>query len=280
MLELLYERTLETPKPTLSDRLWIPRIKPKLTWGDETEIPPPVTRCSYRESVLRVEVAEAKSGSRLMTTFGTSAYLKLLALNPQPRDTELRKRLLPSDSSGYDFHRAMRRIATEFASGVADWPATKARVKAIKNPAERTSAASAAFALRRWVDGRAIRLGGDWEQKARSPNDVFGMRFSPDFEIEITGVWTRVHIWKTKKPPITVREAIGALGHFVSGSEPRSVAILSLDKSELFTPADVEKSEQLARILALDIERRINRISTAEKQRRESSSIDTTVRRP
>lgn len=85
-----------------------------------------------------------------MTTFGTSAYLKLLGLSPQPRETAIRQRMSPS-ARPYDFHRAMRRVASKFASGQTDWPTTKAALKAIKQKPERQSATAAAFALKRWV---------------------------------------------------------------------------------------------------------------------------------
>lgn len=196
-----------------------------------------------------------------MTTFGTSAYLKLLALNPQPRDSEIRKRIWPNDGSGYDFHKAMRRIATDFAGGIADWNTTKAKLKAIRKPEERKSATSAAFALKRWVADRPIRLTDSVEQKSASPNEMFSIRFTPDFEIDLDEVPTRVHIWNTKKPSIRIREAVGTLGHFVSEATPRSIAILSLRTGELFVPVDYSSSRELARILALDIEKRFTRIS-------------------
>lgn len=194
-----------------------------------------------------------------MTTFGTSAYIKLLALNPQPRDTEIRKRIWSVKKGGYDFHRAMRQIVTEFAAQKVDWATTKARLKRIKKPPERQSATAAAFALIRWVDGRPIRL-VDAEETVPSPTGVFSIKFSPDFEIDIDGVATRVHIWNTKWPRVRIREAVGALGHFVSEKLPNSVAVLSLRTNELFVPTDYASASDLARILALDIERRYTRI--------------------
>ena len=196
-----------------------------------------------------------------MTTFGTSAYLKLLGLNPKPRDTELRGRIRPTGSGGYDFHKAMRRIASEFASGQADWTTTRSRLKAISKQPERKSATAAAFALARWVGGRPIRLLDSAEQRAGSPNDVFSIRFSPDFEIHLDGTPTRIHIWNTKSPQIRIREAIGALGLFVSEDSPRSIGVLSLRTGELFLPSDYSSARDLARILALDIEKRFIRIS-------------------
>lgn len=195
-----------------------------------------------------------------MTIFGTSAYLKLLALNPQPRDTELRKRIWPTGGNGYDFHRAMRRISTEFASGAIDWTSTKARLKAIKKPEERKSAISASFALVRWVKSRPIRLIDGAERTVSSPNDTFAVRFTPDFEIDLDGVATQVHIWNTKKPTIRIREAIGTLGLFVSKDKPRSIAILSLRTGELFLPVNYGSARELGQLLALDIERRFARL--------------------
>lgn len=196
-----------------------------------------------------------------MTTFGTSAYMKLLGLNPKPRDTELRDRILPTGGGGYDFHKAMRRIASEFASDEADWTTTKARLRAIKKRPERESATAAAFAFKRWGNGRSIRLLADSEQRVSSPNEVFSIKFSPDFEIELDGVPTRIHIWNTKKPHIRIREAIGTLGHFVTEDSPSSIGVLSLRTGELFLPTDYSSSRELARILAIDIEKRFLRIS-------------------
>lgn len=203
-----------------------------------------------------------------MTTFGTSAYLKLLGLNPQPRDTELRKRIWPTTDGGYDYHKAMRGIATGFASGSADWRTTKAALKAIKRPDERISATSATFALMRWVNGRSIRPVAIGEQKAQSPNALFSIKFTPDFELDLNGTLTRIHIWNTKKPLIRLREAIGTLGLFVSEESPHSIAILSLRTGELFVPTDYERAHKLAVLLAVDIEKRLTRISEEGGKRR------------
>lgn len=51
------ESRLKTPKPTLIGSALDTANKPKPTRGDEIEIPPPVARALYGESVLEVEVA-------------------------------------------------------------------------------------------------------------------------------------------------------------------------------------------------------------------------------
>ncbi|CAN7419737.1 hypothetical protein [Aminobacter sp. LjRoot7] len=202
-----------------------------------------------------------------MTTFGTSAYLKLLALNPQPRDTEIRKRL-GARKGGYDFHKAMRRVATEYASQAVDWHTTEARLRAISQAAERQSATSAAQALMSWVNGRAIRLVQDADQQVASPNGIYSVKFSPDFEIDLGGTATRIHIWNTIRPAINLREAIGTLGLFVPDDNPQSIGVLSLRTGELFVPTNAESSRDLARMLSLDIERRFDRVAAEENARR------------
>ena len=202
-----------------------------------------------------------------MTTFGTSAYLKLLALNPKPRDTEIRKRL-GTQKGGYDFHKAMRRIVTEYASATVDWNTTETRLKAISKLPERKSAISAAATLMSWINGRPIRLLKDLKQHAASPNGIYSVNFSPDFEIQLDGIATKIHLWNTIRPPIKLREAIGTLGLFVPDDAPKSIGILSLRTGELFIPSDVQSARDLARMLALDIERRFLRVTEEEHRER------------
>jgi hypothetical protein len=198
-----------------------------------------------------------------MTTFGTSAYIKLLAVNSRTRDTIISSRLLKTPGKGYDFHKAMRAIAPEFAGQFVDWAGTRAKLKAIAKPAERRSAIDATFALARWVGGRPIKLlSKDSVLLASSPNARFAVKFCPDFEIDLDGQTTRIHIWNTKHPSLKIREAIGALGLFVCEREPRSIAILSLRSGELFVPTEYESARSLARYLALDIERSYSRLSS------------------
>ncbi len=198
-----------------------------------------------------------------MTTFGTSAYLKLLALNSRPRDSEIRRRLGP-DKGGYDFHKRMRSIVTAYASGTTDWAATEASLNAIKKVPERQSASSATIALVNWINGRSIRRLDRADQLSQSPNGVFSVKFSPDFEIETGGAMTKIHIWNTIKPPISIREAMGVLGLFVRDDCPQSVGILCLRTNELFLPKDAERTRELARLLAIDIERRVAQIAAED----------------
>jgi hypothetical protein len=196
---------------------------------------------------------------KTMLNFGASAYLKLLALNPKPRDTEIRKRLLPS-KNGYDYYRAMRRIATNYSSHSATWEETLAALQAIKRQSEREDATAAVKLLAQWLRHRPIEPAVNCDKHASSPSGDFSVRFRPDFEMEIDGTCTRVHIWNTLKPAPKLREAVGVLGLFCAEDDTSQQAILSLRTGELFVAKNVESARQLALLLARDIEKRIQRI--------------------
>ncbi len=212
-----------------------------------------------------------------MTKFGTSAYLKLLGLNPKPQNTSIKERLKPS-KDGYDFHRKMRRLATDFASGAVNYETTQALLKGISRDAERKSAISAISDLVRWLDGRPIRPTDNAVDVQSSPNGIFSVKFAPDFEMELSGSPVRIHMWNTIKPEITLREAIGVLGLFVNDEHPTSIGILSLRSGELFVPDNGPKSRELARFLALDIERKFARV--IEEMRGSARGDDAADRRP
>lgn len=194
-----------------------------------------------------------------MINFGTSAYLKILALNPRPKDTQLKNRLTPSDS-GYDFHRSMRQIAPKFAAGKLDAEAAVKALSSIKKTPERKSAAKATNNLIKWLGGREIIDGNLQEQKTTSPSELFSVKFSPDFNVVIDGKLTAVHIWNTAKPELNGREAVGTMGLFSELYQELDIAVLCLQRKKLFKLGERTQSKELARILALDIEKRIIRI--------------------
>ncbi|WP_315919694.1 hypothetical protein [Mesorhizobium sp. SP-1A] len=197
-----------------------------------------------------------------MLNFGTSAYLKLLSLNSKPRDTEIKKRLQPSDSR-YDYYKEMRRIASNHAANMSTWIETQAAIQAIKRPAERRDAGEALKRFIKWLDGRSVTRISDIEN-IPSPSGLFQVKFQPNFELEIEGTPTRVHIWNTQNPKPRLREAIGVLGLFVQNGDAFRRAILSLRTGELFVAQNAESVRQLATLLALDIEKRIQRIQENE----------------
>jgi hypothetical protein len=193
-------------------------------------------------------------GTKVLT-FGTSAYLKVLGLNPKPRSTELRKRRSPT-GGGYDFHKAMRRIAASFVSGELSVEQVHTEFARIANLPERQSAIHAVNQLARWLNGKSARR-VTIENRAFSPNGVFSVRFNPDIEVSLDGRRTLIHLWNTKQPKLTNREAIGALGLFCHEYLDEDIAVLCLRQRQLFVLTEKPKAEELARLLAMDVERRL-----------------------
>lgn len=189
-----------------------------------------------------------------VVTFGTSAYLKLLALNPKPRSTELRKRRSPS-GGGYDFHKAMRRIAASYVSGELSIEQVHKEFARITNLPERQSAIHAVNQLTGWLGGTPARRISD-ERRVASPNGVFSVRFSPDIEVSRGSRRMLIHLWNTKQPKLTTRESIGTLGLFCHEYKDADIAVLCLRQRHLFALSEQTKSEELAQLLALDLERR------------------------
>jgi hypothetical protein len=196
---------------------------------------------------------------KMMLNFGTSAYLKLLALNPKPRDTEIRKRLT-GGGGGYDFHKAMRRIAVENGCGRLTPIELETELKRIVRPPEQKAARSAIETFSMWLGGATVRPLKNAEQLFQSPLGRFSVKFSPDFELDHYGNVVQVHIWNTARPAIRIREAVGTMGLFGRGTDKNQLGILSLRTGELFIPQDMSSSSELADLLARDIERRIDRI--------------------
>lgn len=205
-----------------------------------------------------------------MTRFGTSAYIKLLALNPTPRDTLIRGRITPTRSGGYDFHKAMRKIVTDAAAGVVPPDETARRRERISNDSERAYAVAALKSLTKWLDGRQIIVTSH-AQIWTDPRSLFSVQFTSDFEVEHNGFRTKFHLWNTKIPECTKREAIGTLGLFVSEEVPQSIGVLSLQSEEAFVPQDAAGSRKLAMLLASDIQRRFEKHKISAESRKDTS---------
>lgn len=192
-----------------------------------------------------------------MLNFGTSAYLKLLALKPKARDRELKKRLMP-DGGGYDFHKAMRRIAVGYASGKYTKNELQSKIANITRDAERNAAAIAVPRFYEWLGGRPIHALDDAELRAESPSGHFSVKFSPDFEIEHGGKSIHVHLWNTANPKIDERDVIGTMGLFAQQNIFYSLGILSLQSLDFFVINDIKSSQTISALIASQIENRID----------------------
>lgn len=191
-----------------------------------------------------------------MIGFGTSAYLKVLGLNPKPRSSEIRRRLSPSNG-GYDFHKTMRRIVPRVVSGAINAHEGEIEFQRITKTPEREAAQKALETLREWQNGREIRIDGLVEATTVSRSNLFSVKFSPDFWMMNEGKKTLVHLWNTQKPQITYREVVGALGLFAEKYENQNLAVLCLRSVQLYVVQPNAKTEELSHFLMRDVERRI-----------------------
>lgn len=186
-----------------------------------------------------------------MPTFGFSAFLKMLSLNPRPQRREMRNRLLPSSGSGYDFHRQFRALAHRYLSDGEDLEDLLAETEGYGNAAEGRQAREALEFLEEWRAGMPGRLHAFEPRTWTSPNEVFKVKYTPDFGIEIDGVRVAVHIWKTQKPLLDARMTYAALSLFpemyageVNG--PQDFAVLSVLDERLYRLSDVPDQSVLA----------------------------------
>lgn len=201
-----------------------------------------------------------------MPTFGFSAFLKMLSLNPRPQRTEMRNRLLPSSGSGYDFHRQFRALAHRYLSGGEELERLLAETESYGNAAEGRQAREALEFLEGW---RSCTHGQLYAFEARtwtSPDDVFKVRYTPDFGIEIDGVRVAIHIWKTQRPPLDPRMTYAALSLFPElyvedPNGPQDFAVLSVLDGRLYRLSDVPDQSVLAGRVAAFIEWLITDIS-------------------
>jgi hypothetical protein len=178
-----------------------------------------------------------------MTTFGTSSYLKIVSLRPRPQRTEIVNRLLPSEDA-YDFHRSLRRLVKRIVINGEPFESALAAAYEITQPPERTSAIEGLNALNTWLQHNHGQIMDGEARVISSPNNIFKVKFSPDFIIQIGGYKTAFHIWNTKKPELDPRMMFGSLSLFVGSYReiPEAVndlAILSLRNSELYRLSQV-----------------------------------------
>lgn len=195
----------------------------------------------------------------IVPTFGFSAFLKMLSLNPRPQRTEMRNRLLPSSGSGYDFHRQFRALAHRYLSEGEDLGSLIAETELYGNAAEGRQAREALEFLEEWRVGQPGRLYAFEPRTWSSPSDVFKVKYTADFGIEIDGVRVAVHIWKTQKPPLDPRmtyAALSLISEQYSGArdEPEDFAVLSVLDGRLYRLSDAPDQSVLANRVATFIE--------------------------
>ena len=190
----------------------------------------------------------------------------MLSLNPRPQRREMRNRLLPSSGAGYDFHRQFRLLAHRHLSGGENLEALIAETRDWGNPHEGRSARAALRLLSRWREDYGGDLHAFEPRGWSSPNDLFRVRYTPDFGVSIDGVRVAVHVWKTQHPPLDARMTYVALALFPDlygdhARPPQDFAVLSLIDGRLYRLSDVGDQDALTATVVAQIERTIRDLS-------------------
>jgi hypothetical protein len=193
-----------------------------------------------------------------MSTFGFSAFLKLLSLNPRPQRREIRGRLSPSDG-GYDFHRSLRIRANRFMVNGEDLQGLVDEAAGLSNPAERRSLENGLRQLDAWRTANPGFVLALPSALYTSPNQAFKVSFLPDFGYQIGAETVAVHLWNTGTVDLSPRMTYAALAMVSSAYDgdfaPSDLAVLSLPDNRLYRLSDVPDQSRLAAIVAGDLER-------------------------
>lgn len=180
-----------------------------------------------------------------MITFGFSAFLKVLSLSEKRQKSELRRRLGPSTSTGYDFHKSLRRHARRYlvdGEPMADVVASAGRI--VRLP-ERQSAVLALQRLELWRDTTPGEILAFPIVVFESPRHLFRVKFEPDFGLRIAGKPTAIHLWNTKHPPLASGPTYAALTLVAAAFQdeddlPEDLGVLSIrEPAKLYLLSDV-----------------------------------------
>lgn len=187
-----------------------------------------------------------------MPTFGLSAYLKLTSLNEKPRGTAIRGRV--AGGGGYDFHRSMKRGATQLLAEDARLEDVVATLQAIKQAPERLSAIQALERLAMWRSDNPGDLLRFTPMTYSHPSGLFKVAFTPDFGVELDGSGVAVHIWNTARPELSAKAVYAALSLFPNlyegGHAPDDLAVLSLREPQLYRLSEAGRFASLGQSFA------------------------------
>jgi hypothetical protein len=203
-----------------------------------------------------------------MTTFGFSAFLKLIHLNDRPQRREVRQRIIPSESS-YDFHRTFRAFARRLVVEQENIEALLAETERIVRLPERNSARNALQRLDAWrLSHPAVPI--QFEKLTyESPTGVYKVNFTPDFGLELGGSRVAIHAWNTATPDLQSRLVSAALALFqdLPPDGPDELAVLSVRSGQLYRVRTPEAFEGLAHRIAEHIEDVFNELRDEDRRR-------------
>ena len=192
-----------------------------------------------------------------MTTFGFSAFLKLLSLNPRPQRREIRQRLSPTEG-GYDFHRSLRLKSSRLMIDGEDLGGLIDEAALLGNPAERRSLESGLRLLSAWREANPGEVIAIPPTLYTSPAQRFKVSYVPDFGYHLGGHALAVHLWNTGTVNLVPRMTYVALAMVASSYQgdvvPDDVAVLSLPENRLYRLSDVPDQSRLAGIVAANLD--------------------------
>jgi hypothetical protein len=193
-----------------------------------------------------------------MPTFGFSAFLKLLSLNPRPQRREVRLRLSPSDG-GYDFHRSLRLRTSRLMVDNEDLQALINEASDLGNPAERRSLEAGLRQLDAWRAANPSQVLAIPSALYVSPGQEFRVNFIPDFGYRMGTQNVAVHLWNTGTIELSPRMTYAAMALVSTAYEgdvaPDDLAVLSLPDNRLYRLSDVPDQSRLAAIVAGNLDR-------------------------
>lgn len=193
-----------------------------------------------------------------MPTFGFSAFLKILSLNPRPQRREVRLRLSPTEG-GYDFHRSLRLRTNRYMVDNEDLQTLIDEAAGLGNPAERRSVEAGLRQLNAWRAANPGQVIAFPPALYVSPNEEFKVSFVPDFGYQLGVQNVAVHLWNTGTVELSPRMVYAALALASSSYEtevaPDDLAVLSLPDGELYRLSDVPDQSRLAAIVATNLDR-------------------------
>ena len=192
-----------------------------------------------------------------MTTFGFSAFLRLLSLTPKPQRREVVNRLTPSDG-GYDFHRSLRLKAARLVLGGEDLADLAREAARLSNPSERRSVQTGLTQLGAWrmlTPGDAVSVG---PALFVSPGEAFRVKFAPDFGLRAGGATLAVHMWNTSSVELSAAMTYVALAlassAYDAAEAPDDLAVLSLPDSRLYRLSEAPEQGRLSAIVVQNLE--------------------------
>lgn len=189
-----------------------------------------------------------------MPTFGFSAFLKLISLNPRPQRALIRQRLIASQSGGYDFHRSLKLRANRYLVDGIPLADVLSSVEEIRRAAERRSAKAGLEKLGAWRNENAGQILSFEPILFESPAKNFKVQYLPNFGVQLSGQTVATHIWNTANPNLDSRMVYAALSLFPPlyadrEDRPDDLAVLSLPNSQFYRLSEAGDQTEFGRRL-------------------------------